>query len=376
MKILLLVAGGRAGSDFFHGLLDNHSQILQFPGLLKVNNLELIINSKTQREVATNFIKAYPQYFNSKKEKFERWNKLGVNRNKHFTVDKKKFINSYLLLSNSAKSNKVEILINLHRAYSRARNEDYKRKKILFIHTHILSWTKIFIKMFNLKKFELIHTIRHPIASISSPIKTWLNFKNGYGFFPKDLFFQLDLAVNCINDLKKINKVHIIQLERLHKQNTEVMKDFCKKFKIKYEISLSKSTKNGLKWWGDSASKRWISGVNKKFSIKINENYFYKRDLQYIEYLASDIIKTYGYKNLYPKKKIYFNFLPMKCEIMVWRNTIKHLFSYGFRWKHLLSIPIFYSLRLLLINKFSIRINISKLEKYPKQTIKTYKSII
>ena len=76
------------------------------------------------------------------------------------------------------------------------------------------------------------------------------------------------------------------------------------------------------------------------------------------------------------KKKIYFNFLPMKCEIMVWRNTIKHLFSYGFRWKHLLSIPIFYSLRLLLINKFSIRINISKLEKYPKQTIKTYKSII
>ena len=30
MKILLLVAGGRAGSDFFQSLLDNHSQILQF----------------------------------------------------------------------------------------------------------------------------------------------------------------------------------------------------------------------------------------------------------------------------------------------------------------------------------------------------------
>ena len=64
MKILLLVAGGRAGSDFFQSLLDNHSQILQFPGLLKANNLETIINSYSRRKVATNFIKAYPHFVN------------------------------------------------------------------------------------------------------------------------------------------------------------------------------------------------------------------------------------------------------------------------------------------------------------------------
>ena len=374
MKILLLVAGGRAGSDFFQSLLDNHTQILQFPGILKANNLESIINTNSSRKVATNFIKAYPHFFNSKIEKYERWNSLGENKNKHFTVDKKKFINAYIFLSNNVKLNKIEAIVNLHKAYFKAKNKDYKKTKILFIHTHLLSWTKIFIKIFNLKKFELIHTIRHPLSSISAPLKTWLNFKGGYGFFPKHLFFSLDLALKCINDLKKINKVHIIQLERLHLDNIKIMKEFSKKFKINYEISLSKSSKNGLKWWGDSPSKKWISGVNKKFSIKINENYFFKRDLQYIEYLASDIIKTYGYKNLYPKKEIYFNFLPMKCEILVWRNTIKHLFSYGFRWKHLLSIPFFYVLRLLLLNKVSININHSKLEKYPKQTIKSYKN--
>ena len=37
MKVVLLVAGGRAGSDFFHSLLDEHSQILQFPGALKID---------------------------------------------------------------------------------------------------------------------------------------------------------------------------------------------------------------------------------------------------------------------------------------------------------------------------------------------------
>jgi len=37
VKIILLVAGGRAGSDFFHSLIDGHSQILQFAGYLRVD---------------------------------------------------------------------------------------------------------------------------------------------------------------------------------------------------------------------------------------------------------------------------------------------------------------------------------------------------
>ena len=37
MQILLLVTGGRGGSDFFQGLFDNHSQILQFPGKLIID---------------------------------------------------------------------------------------------------------------------------------------------------------------------------------------------------------------------------------------------------------------------------------------------------------------------------------------------------
>ena len=46
MKVLLLVAGGRGGSDFFQSLLDNHSQILQFPGLLNNENIFQILNLK------------------------------------------------------------------------------------------------------------------------------------------------------------------------------------------------------------------------------------------------------------------------------------------------------------------------------------------
>ena len=30
MKLVLLITGGRGGSDFFHGLLDNQDQIYNF----------------------------------------------------------------------------------------------------------------------------------------------------------------------------------------------------------------------------------------------------------------------------------------------------------------------------------------------------------
>ena len=57
MKLVLLTAGGRAGSDFFHSLLDGHTQILQFPGYLRVNkNLVSILNNKDSKKKAKLFI--------------------------------------------------------------------------------------------------------------------------------------------------------------------------------------------------------------------------------------------------------------------------------------------------------------------------------
>ena len=60
MKVLFLVAGVRAGSDLFHSLLDEHSQILQFPGKLKITRDFLdMINLKNYHEIPVRFIKLY-----------------------------------------------------------------------------------------------------------------------------------------------------------------------------------------------------------------------------------------------------------------------------------------------------------------------------
>ena len=68
---------------------------------------------------------------------------------------------------------------------------------------------------------------------MSSPIKSWLSFDKGKHFFSKDLFYQMDTVVNCIYDLNKLGRLHIINLERLHRQNTLLMKKlFVKNLKL------------------------------------------------------------------------------------------------------------------------------------------------
>lgn len=362
MKIVLLTAGARAGSDFFHSLIDGHPEILQFPGYLRVDErFKVIFDKITLKDKAELFTTFYPEFFNSKVNKEEKWDKLGEKKNKFFKISKFEFKKNFLKISNKNILTNYDVLKNFHIAYYLTRKKSIKKCKILFVHTHLLSWTKTFVKLLDLKKIDILHTIRHPLSSLSSPITSWLRFNDGKYFFPKDLFYQVDTVVNSIGDLSKLGNVHIIQLERLHLQNRKLLENFCKKFKITYKKTLNKSTKNDLQWWGDRISKKDLNGLNKNFKIQIHEDKFFDRDLVFFQGITENIIKKYKYKFYYKKKNIIFNLLPMKCEILVWKNTLKNIFVDGFRWKHLLSIPLFYLIRVIVINKIFISFKKTKL---------------
>ena len=106
----------------------------------------------------------------------------------------------------------------------------------------------------------------------------------------------------------KLGKVKIIQYEYLHWYHKKVMNDFCKIYKIKYDNCLKESTKNGLKWWGDSISGKWLNGINSSFKINIDRRYFFKRDIQFFQFLNERIIKYYNYDFLTKKKKLFQHF--------------------------------------------------------------------
>jgi hypothetical protein len=150
------------------------------------------------------------------------------------------------------------------------------------------------------------------------------------------------------NLLKMKKKVFIVQLEKLHDNRKRVMVDFCRIFNLKFEKCLMNSTFFGFKWWGDKTSNKLIDDSKRKKDLKINKNLFYEKDIKFLEFLASDIINHYNYKlNLNYKTNFYFNIFPMKCELLTWKNAVKHK-----KIIHVLSIPYFFLKRVFFMNKF------------------------
>ena len=361
MKTLLFAGGSRAGNEFFLSLLDGHSQILQFPGTLRGNNdLHRILSHKKSEDIANNFIHQYKHFFDSRLSNdlgltnLERHDELGVSKKKFYSVNIKKFKEIFIKISkkkNNLISNDYLFnnLVNLHKAYFLADKRNIKKIKLMVINSHLISYTKFFAKKILVKdKFDIVHTTRHPLSAISSSINNWINYKSGRVFFANSIFFQLNLIVNGIKNLGKINKnLFLIKLESMHLNNKKVMNEFCSFYKLRSEKCLKKSSFFKLLWWGDKISRKNLNGINKNFKIKYNKNIFYKKDFGFFNNVLKDFLLKYNY-NIDNKPTDFFkNLAPLKCEIITWKNTIKHK-----KIKHIFSIPYFYFKRIIFINFF------------------------
>mgnify|MGYP003307798455 CR=1 FL=1 len=55
MKIIILVAGARAGLEFFQSLLDGHKEVLQLPGTIHFNkSLIKLLSIKSKKKLEAN----------------------------------------------------------------------------------------------------------------------------------------------------------------------------------------------------------------------------------------------------------------------------------------------------------------------------------
>ena len=351
MRLILLAAGPRGGLDLFQSLLDNHDEILQFPGIIYINEkLRKILSHRSKKKIAQDFIKEYLSFFDSRKSNIERHYMLGDKKNQFYKIDKKKFIERFILLSKKNflyKDKLFQNLFLLHLAYDLTNN---KKKKLLVINAHIIPYVFNFEKLFKGINYEIIHTIRNPLSAMSSTLKNWLKFKNGVYLKPKELFYNLDTIVFGIQKLKKLKKkIYIIQLENLHQKLNLVMLHFCKIYNLKFKKCLRKSTYHNLKWWGDKISGKDLNGINKNFKISYNLDFFEEGDLEYLKYILDDILKKYNYE-INTSRKSALHLKPLKCELISWKNTIKNK-----QIKHFFSIIYHYLKRILKFNKFFIK---------------------
>lgn len=351
IKFLIIVAGCRAGAELFQSLLDSHHQIIQFPGTIFFNKkIKNLFNSNYEK-IADNFISDYHYFFDSRIKTVERHFMLGQNKDEFYIVNKNMFKDNFLSL-NSNNDNKTfdEVIIDLHYAYQKTINNqfNFKEVKYILINTHTLKNTKNFYELFKDIDFEIIHSIRHPLSAINSVTKNWINYKGGFNFNAKDIFYQINLITRSLNFLTKLNKkFFVVQLENMHQNSDYFIDDFCEKFQIIKNENLYNSTFHGKKWWGDAVTGKFLSGLNKDYKIQINNyDYLTDDDCNYFCQIMKRFFQNYGYEINFIKKK-YILWKPLKCELSTWKNSFKNK-----KFKHLLSIPFFYFLRILLINKF------------------------
>ena len=187
MKFILLVGGGRSGIDLLQSLFDQHSQVSQLPGIFRWGEFyQTIKHSKNLDVIADVFLKQYEIFFNSRLNLWERHNQLGENKDKYYTVDTKEFTKNFKEFFQDKEINEKNILTFIHLAYSKTSNEDIARKKFILINIHAIN----FIKELTDIDYEIIYTIRHPIASISSGVKHWLNYNSGKKYQPMVSLFS------------------------------------------------------------------------------------------------------------------------------------------------------------------------------------------
>jgi len=347
MKIIVLIAGGRTGSDFFQSLLDSHPEISQFPGIFdfdefwlkletkKVNNLEMI--SKI-------FIEDYMRFFDSRVNIIERHHMLGRDKNSSFSVDKKLFSKNFINLMNEKQLNKKNLIYCLNLAYSQASGEDLKRKKVILLHLHLIKALKIL----NGLDFEIVYTTRHPLANYSANMNEWLNYKKGQYLYSWTYYFHMDRIFNGIKNLLKYKKkIHVIQLEKLHIDNVKVMRNFSKLFQIEYNESMTKSSYHGKSWWGDELCETFLDGVNPNFENNINYKLFFNNDIKCLETYLKPFFNKYNYETSSSGLKYsIFKYFPLKIELIILKKAI-----ISFDLKEVFLITRYWIKRINLMNK-------------------------
>ena len=324
MKIVVLLAAmTRGGIDLFQSLLDNHSEILQLPGKFYIDEfLKKIKNKNNNSEIAQEFINCYQEYFDSRLNIVERHNFLGQNKDEFYFIDKDKFIKKFNDLSKNKKLNKKEIIINLHLAYSSASEENIDKKKLIILQIHHL----FRIKSIEDLDFDIACTIRDPIASHSSYVKNLSKFNNK-SINPWQYYYHMERNFSHLIELSKLKrKINVIKLERLHRNNLDVMKNFCRQYHIEYKETLQKSTFHGKLWWGDQVSKKYLNGIDNKFKNKVDYNSFFKNDINIIEHYLESYIKAYEYPFRGNRQKLnYKKYFPLKVDLVIFIQSIKRL---------------------------------------------------
>lgn len=370
LRIVLLVATSRSGSDFFQSLLDGHSQVLQVSGdwylhlwweeaKCKENPVDLVNEFIWHADSLSNHIAKFKSGYN----KIERWDKLGEDKNSSFEVDINIFRKHMLNLLQARPLNSRNFFLAVNLAYGLASGNDIMKTKILFYHIHQVERIEAFKDDF--ADFDVICTTREPRNTLVSGMEHWKRY-DSRTFEPKFLYLLLKRIIRESEALLAYTKnVKTLRLESLHLYPEEVLREFCHTYGLNFENSLLQPTYHGKKWWGDALSDKYLTGFNKNINEAKWKGKLSVYDAFLLRFILQKRLKHYGYTDamipvFFLPLALLLTFLPMKYEARILAYQLKSSNNLKAKLKVLLRSLIFYALRVCLYFRYLFRNNISR----------------
>ena len=314
-------------------------------------------------DLINEFIYSNLYLFKSYYHKIERWDKLGVNKNQNFKIDIGSFKRYFLSIVKDKEINSYNFFLALHIAYSLSKGINILDTKILFYHLHHSNRLERFIKDF--KNIDVIYTYREIRNSTVSTLLHHKNINESILSHPSTAFFSFIrhftdpiIIGNLYKKYDMINSVFIVKLERLHKESFSLLNNFCKIYSINFDDCLMHSTINGLKWWGDIVSPKFLDGFNPNIDRVKYTPYFYKTDSFVFEFIYFKILKHLKYplkfsSNVFLTPVILLLiFFPMKFELLILFENMKKKDTLANKFKNLLRFFLYYFKRVRFYYKF------------------------
>ncbi|PIQ24179.1 hypothetical protein COW36_10180 [bacterium (Candidatus Blackallbacteria) CG17_big_fil_post_rev_8_21_14_2_50_48_46] len=348
--IVFIIYWGRSGSVFLQSLLDNHPEVFSTPATtLSSYHLDWEEwgetytgkqDEKSWNQVLDAFCNKYPHLFWSIPD--PTWcnlEHLGKNQDQKIEVSKTEFQQQFKYLLRQQKQplsiSRRQVFILVHMAYELAQGHDITKKHLIIFPKHVPDMNQVMKSALeDFPNAKILGTVRDPIRGFFSHLRMHIqesrigryrpaqpDYDMGEAIISEQFYYLLRHLLMGWNDLPKYNpklEIKSVQLETLHAQPEETMKELSQWLKIQWDSCLLESTFNGLQYWGDRSAYQKVQGFQIQHPLSDSwQSEFSLQDQKLLYLLLAKELKTWGYLNLIPKNNIFAFLLvlkPFKCE--------------------------------------------------------------
>jgi len=368
-----LVASGRTGSDAFQSYLDSHPEIFLIPGSIWLH--EFWKNARSAKfygelnaeDIVDEFIGYHIHKFKTKYDVMERRGSLGENMDQSIDVSIPSFRQHLVGLMTLKPFSSRYFVQAVYVAYALATDQDIEEKKLFFDHVHHVR--KVSDVVSDFPDCKVICMTRDPRAAYVSGVENWRR-NNVQASNPSYPLYVLQRILDEPQELENYgDRFRVMRMEDL--DNDMVMQAACEWLGISYRQEVTKSTWNGLRWWGDTLSniEPNTSMSESEFTSSIRSNKWEQKlnklDKFVLNYLLYDRLNQCGY----PLGRHSGTFLVILIAVLIFFPTTyemrdlspKNLWTLLLKgeYRKLCSIPYHYLKRLRYYIKLIIR-NLTK----------------